>query len=107
MSNYSIQVKRTESNGCGKDGRKTIFLHPDCECFNRSRSVKFFTKEEAEQKIEKIIDKWYSPEIKRYEIDGRVIASNSAANAVKEYWRVCDPKHIGKPFEAAEAMIVV
>lgn len=90
-----IDVERKPSQGCGKDGRRAIYLRPDCECFNRSRKVSFWTDEEAEQKIQKLVAKWYSPEINRYIIEGKVIASNSEENALKEWWRVCEPVFIG------------
>lgn len=32
-----------------------------------------------------------------YEINGKVIGSNSKENALKEYWRICELSEVGKP----------
>lgn len=86
------------SHGSGQYGKKYLILHPNVDCFNKSRKVSGFKDGEVFEKAEKVINRWYHP-LSIYEIDGRVIASNSEQNALKEYWRVCSYEKIKKQFE--------
>lgn len=85
----------TQSNGRGKGGKSYYFIRPLAKCDNRSRKVGGFNYQEIQPKIDKVIAKWYFPIVILYQVEDMVIGSNSKENALKEYWRVCDPNDIG------------
>ncbi len=87
---HQSDIKVTKSNGLGKGGKTFYYIRPLTECHNRSRKVSGFTHQEIQEKIEKVITKWYSPIVVLYEVDGHIIGSNSKENALKEYWRICE-----------------
>lgn len=92
--NIPADVEVRRSNGRGKDGKTYYFIRPFAECFNRSRKVSGWTSQEINDKIEKVIAKWYSPRVILYQIEGTIIGSNSKENALKEWWRVCEIEKI-------------
>lgn len=97
---FQDDIKIEASRGFGKANKERYYVRPIWECFNRSRSVSGYSRKEIEEKIEKLIKKWYAPEIILYEINGLLIGSNNESNALKEYWRVCEQKDIGKTVQA-------
>ena len=96
------ELKITRSNGNGKGGKTFYYVRPIYDCFNRSRKVSGFTYREIHEKLDKLIETWYSPKIILYEIQGHTIASNSKENALKEFWRVCELTDVKKPFEVKQ-----
>jgi hypothetical protein len=93
------QVEVQSSNGYSRGGAIVKFVRPVGKCSNRSRKVSGFTGKEVSEKVARVIERWYSPIVIYYEINGTVIGSNSKQNALKEYWRICDMKDHGKIFE--------
>lgn len=87
----SKQVEITRSNGFSKNGGQYYYLRPSVKCDNKSRRV-------LEDRIVANINKWFSPDILLYKINGSIIGSNSEENALKEYWRICDEADIKKQF---------
>ena len=87
----TIEIKVTRSNGRGKYGKMAAYIMPDVKCNNRSRKVTAYDIQELREKAQKCIDKYYSPVVCLYEIDGLTIASNNEQNAASEYRRICDP----------------
>lgn len=87
------------SNGRGKNGKVYKTIRPLAKCFNRSRKVGGYSTQELKEKTEKVINKWFSPKVILYKVDGEIIGSNSKENALKEYWRVCDVWKIKQHFE--------
>lgn len=84
MKPYSIKY----SNGRGKNGQQYAYLRPSKKCSNRSRRV-------LVRNIQKAIDKHFS-EVNYFWIDGLIIGAKNDQFALKEYWRVCNKKYIGK-----------
>lgn len=91
-------VKIDTSNGRNSFGGIVKYIRPAGECINRSRKVSGLTGKEVSEKVEACIKRWYSPMVIYYQIEGVVIGSNSKENALKEFWRICDPRVIGKQF---------
>lgn len=81
------------SKGSGKGGKRYIYLSPRGDCGNKPRRV-----EAMQEKVDKVVNKWYSPSILFYKVDNRVIGSNSEENALREYWRICEKELIGVGF---------
>lgn len=88
-----IDIKIGRSYGRNKLGAPVFFVRPSEKCFNRSRRFVGYDK------MYKGIDKWFSPTITYFVIDDRIIGSNTAMNALREYHRVCEKEKIGKYFE--------
>jgi len=92
-------IKIHTSAGRGKNGKMYKGVRPLADCFNRSRKVGGYNHQEIQAKIDKVIEKWFSPKVILYRVDGHVIGSNSKENALKEYWRVCEKEKIKQHFE--------
>ena len=90
----AVDIRR--SFGQNKTGIPVFFVRPIIACFNRSHRFVGYDK------MDKGIDKWFSPEVKTFLIDGHIIASNSEKNALREYHRVCTKDKIGKLFEVKQ-----
>lgn len=88
----SIGIKIRYSNGYGKGGKLAAYVRPDYDCFNRGRRVADYSPNGLEEMIKTVIRKWYSPDLKVYEVDTYTIVSNNDENALKEFYRVCDIK---------------
>jgi hypothetical protein len=96
LAGYQNRVKIELSKGFMKGGIRHWWITPKVDgvtCHNRSRRAS--TLESAQR----IADRWYSPEVHAYTINGWPIASNNPENALKEYWRVCKREDIGKRYE--------
>ena len=91
---YKKYVLITRSNGRNHSG-VTFYIRPLEPCFNRSRPLIIYNDEQLENRVKKMIVKWYWP-MKYYKIDNVIIGSNSENNALQEYWRVCDPSKKGE-----------
>lgn len=90
MRGVPTYIDFTMSAGSSAYGGQYAYLRPNYDCFNRSRRIGTTDPKLFWDKIDKAIEKWYAPMINLYLVDGHIIGSNSAENALKEYWRVCD-----------------
>lgn len=97
LEKYKEAININFSIGKGKGGKKYAYIRPKANCFNRDRKVGGFTKNELRVQIIKCIEKYYFP-IRYYELENHIIGANNEDNALKEYWRVCDLKDVGKQF---------
>jgi hypothetical protein len=86
-----IVVRR--SFGQTKTGIPIFFVRPAQACFNRSRRCIGYDK------MNKVVEKWFSPAVLYYLVDDHVIGSNSEKNALLEYHRVCVMENVGKLFK--------
>jgi hypothetical protein len=86
----------TTSRGNSKF-RFVIYIRPHADCFNKGRRITAQSKEELDEKIKDMANKWYTPLI-IYRVDNHRIASNSEENALREYWRVCEKEVVGLTF---------
>lgn len=72
-------------------GNCTVNIRPAANiCFNKSRIITHC----RDSKILETIEQWYYP-VRYYIIDGFVFASNSAKNALSEYWMMCEKTKVG------------
>lgn len=94
-------VSVTYSNGRGKNGKQYAFVRPSAECFNRSRRVGGYDRQELNDAILKTVEKHFHP-LNYYRVDGHVIGSNSEQGALAEYHRVCALSDVGKRFEVKQ-----
>jgi hypothetical protein len=90
----SADVHIRRSAGRAKDGMPVFYVRPAQSCENRSRRFLGYDQRD------KGIIKWFVPNVNYYLVDGHLIGSNTAQNALKEYWRICDRDKIFKQFEA-------
>lgn len=90
MNNEEKKIEVMHSKGYGKNGKMYAYIHPGVRvrCFNRSRRVGGYTRDELSEAINRCIEKWFTPLVE-YEICGQIIYSNCEKNALKEFWRVC------------------
>ena len=86
----ALDIRR--SAGQTNTGIPVFYVRPTSACFNRSHRFVGYDK------MNKGIEKWFSPIVKSYLIDGHVIVSNSEKNALREYHRVCAKEKIGQLF---------
>ncbi len=94
-------VSVSYSNGRGKNGKQYAFVRPSAECFNRSRRVGGYDRQELNDAILKTVEKHFHP-LNYYRVDGHVIGSNSEQGALAEYHRVCALSDVGKRFEVKQ-----
>lgn len=96
MEQKEPAIKYERSAGKAKGGIPIFFVRPQLACNNRSRRYIGYDK------LRKGIQRWYGPEVKFYLVDGHLIGSNKPANALHEYWRICEREKIGRIFEVIE-----
>lgn len=90
-----MKVKIDYSAGRGKNGNRYAYIRPAGKCHNRSRRV----SADADRVLDTI--ERHFPEVKYYKIEGLVIGAKSPEFALREFWRICERKDIGKPFQVA------
>lgn len=100
-STTAEEVEITYSKGRGKSGKQYAYLRPAIKCWNRSRKVGGFDTDDLKSAISKAIKKHFHP-VNYYNVNGRLIGSNSLKGALAEYWRVCDLSEIGHQFDVTE-----
>lgn len=99
MTELKEMLSIQRSNGNSRGGKSVYYIHPAQPCSNKSRKVSGYTYKEIQEKLEKVCKTWYAPIVIYYKIEGFIIGSNSKANALKEYWKICAIEDIGKGFE--------
>lgn len=88
-----MKIKVDYSAGRGKNGSRYAYIRPVGKCHNRSRRVSADSVLDA---IER-----HFPEVHYYQVEGLVIGAKSPEFALREFWRICKRKDIGKPFQVA------
>lgn len=82
-------IKITKSSGRGKFGQQYYYVRPGFKCFNKSRRCKT-------DDLDRCIEKYFAPRLRKFEIEGLLIAAPDWDKAIAEYNRVCPKRMIGK-----------
>lgn len=98
MMNTTEAVDIKYSSGRVRSGRRFAYIRPSFACLNRPMRVSGNDRQNLVVNVEKAIRKYYTP-IFTYEIQGKIVGSNNPANALKEFYRVCEKEQIGRKFE--------